>query len=122
MTEHWEEFIQHLFPPTIAIGLSWPDGELYRHQARVSAEVDLRPHHAFVKAASRAAPYQPEDLDAAIMANLDEDLRSSTQVIAESIDATPVTGRRRIDRLLDTGVIGLAPLVDLYTAGYQYLR
>lgn len=74
-----------------------------------------------MKAAARPAPYQPDDLDAAIMAALDGDLRRSTQDIAGCVDATPVTVRRRIDRLLDAGVIGLAPLVDLYAAGYQYL-
>ncbi len=74
-----------------------------------------------MKAAQRATTYQPDALDAAIMAALDGDLRRSTQDIAGCVDTTPVTVRRRIDRLLDTGVIGLAPLVDLYAAGYPYL-
>lgn len=74
-----------------------------------------------MKAVAKATSYLPDTLDAAIMAALEGDLRRSTQDIAECVGATPVTVRRRTDRLVNEGVIGLAPLVDLHAAGYPYL-
>lgn len=68
-----------------------------------------------------SAGYQPDALDAAIMAALEGDIRSPTQTLANTVAASPITVRRRIERLLEQGIISLAPLVDLHAAGYPNL-
>ncbi|HAN69282.1 Lrp/AsnC family transcriptional regulator [Haliea sp.] len=65
--------------------------------------------------------YQPDALDIAIMAALEGDIRRPTQTLSDTVGASPITVRRRIERLLEQSVISLAPLVDLHAAGYPNL-
>jgi Lrp/AsnC family transcriptional regulator for asnA, asnC and gidA len=67
------------------------------------------------------ASYQPDALDAAIMAALEGDIRKPAQSLSDIVGASAITIRRRIERLLEQGIISLAPLVDLYAAGYPNL-
>ncbi|MCV6628217.1 MAG: Lrp/AsnC family transcriptional regulator [Cellvibrionaceae bacterium] len=63
----------------------------------------------------------PDKLDRALVDALSGNIRRSTRDLAETLGVSPATVKRRLQRLLDAQQIILAPLVDLYAAGFDYL-
>ncbi len=61
--------------------------------------------------------YNIDETDAEIIAALDEDVRSTYTSLAKRIGVDQVTVRRRLDRLLESGVIRLGVLVDYSRIG-----
>jgi Lrp/AsnC family transcriptional regulator for asnA, asnC and gidA len=61
--------------------------------------------------------YNIDETDAEIIAALDEDVRSTYTSLAKRIGVDQVTVRRRLDKLLESGVILLGALVDYSRIG-----
>ncbi|HBY92747.1 MAG TPA: hypothetical protein DEP84_02095 [Chloroflexi bacterium] len=60
-----------------------------------------------------------DELDVQILMCLQADSRQSNLEIARQVDASESTVRRRIDRLIDAGVIEMAAILDPTKVGYQ---
>jgi Lrp/AsnC family transcriptional regulator for asnA, asnC and gidA len=61
--------------------------------------------------------YNIDETDAELIAALDEDVRSTYTSLAKRLGVDQVTVRRRLDKLLDSGVIRLGVLVDYSRIG-----
>lgn len=61
--------------------------------------------------------YNIDETDAKIIAALDEDVRGTYTSLAKRIGVDQVTVRRRLDKLLESGVIRLGVLVDYSRIG-----
>jgi len=61
--------------------------------------------------------YHIDDIDAQIIAALDEDVRTSYKSLAKTINVDQVTVRRRLNKLIEHGVIRLGVLVDYSRIG-----
>lgn len=64
---------------------------------------------------------QLDQLDLALIASLNGNVRKPTRKIADELDVSAPTIKRRIERLVGNDIISLSPVVDLDAAGYTYL-
>jgi Lrp/AsnC family transcriptional regulator for asnA, asnC and gidA len=61
--------------------------------------------------------YSIDEVDAEIIAALDEDVRATYTSLAKRVGVDQVTVRRRLDKLLESGLIRLGVLVDYSRIG-----
>ena len=61
--------------------------------------------------------YDIDETDAEIIAALDEDVRSTYTALAKKVNVDQVTVRRRLKKLIESGVIRLGVLVDYSRIG-----
>jgi|HigsolmetaAR202D_1030399.scaffolds.fasta_scaffold00048_2 Transcriptional regulators len=62
---------------------------------------------------------QLDELDRAILALLQEDARLTNRAIAARVHSSEATVRRRIDRLLDLGLMRVVAVVSPFVLGYH---
>lgn len=62
--------------------------------------------------------YDLDDLDSAILRILQEDARRSNRSIAAEVGSSEPTVRRRVERLLDTGLVKVVAVVSPFALGY----
>lgn len=60
-------------------------------------------------------------VDHALIGALTGNVRRPTSEIAEELGISTPTVKRRIERMLQNGLVYLGPVIDLHAAGYEYL-
>jgi Lrp/AsnC family transcriptional regulator for asnA, asnC and gidA len=65
--------------------------------------------------------HELDNLDYAIIALLQEDARLTNRAIATKLNSSEPTVRRRIDRLLDMGLIKVVAVVSPFALGHQVM-